>query len=195
MNGGNRIMITSEYIRTMARYNQWQNESIYGAAEGVGDAARRLDRGAFFGSIHQTLCHLLWGDMIWTSRFAGLEAPVEPSIKNSAGMIDDWSVLKQRRFRLDGEILLWADGLGEDNRDKNNAGQNSSGHIGFNNGLVEGDYSWFSAVTNANVSRPMGEILVHFFNHQTHHRGQVHAMLSAAGANPGDSDLFLMPDP
>ena len=185
-------MITGEYIRTMARYNHWQNESIYETAEGVGDAARRLDRGAFFGSIHKTLCHLLWGDMMWTSRFAGMEEPAEQSIKNSAGMIDDWALLKKRRFQLDGEILLWANGLEADNPDENSTGKNGSGAIGFNNGVVEGNYSWYSAVSGATVRRPMGEVLVHFFNHQTHHRGQVHAMITAAHGSPDDTDLIFM---
>ena len=55
-------MITLGYVRAMAAYNRWQNESLYGAAEGLGDAARKEPRGAWFGSIHATLNHLLFGD-------------------------------------------------------------------------------------------------------------------------------------
>ena len=57
-------MITHGYVRTMAEYNLWQNQNLYGAADGLGDAARREPRGAFFGSIHATLNHLLWADQM-----------------------------------------------------------------------------------------------------------------------------------
>ena len=57
-------MITPEYIATMARYNQFQNNMIYDAADVMDEDSRRLDRGAFFGSIHGTLCHILWADTI-----------------------------------------------------------------------------------------------------------------------------------
>ena len=69
-------MILSEYVRLMARYNSWQNGSLYRAADALSDAARREDRGAFFGSIHGTLSHILWGDRMWMNRFAGTERPV-----------------------------------------------------------------------------------------------------------------------
>ena len=58
-------MITPDHARLMARYNEWQNRSLYGAADTLDDAARRLERGAFFRSIQDTLNHLLWGDSIW----------------------------------------------------------------------------------------------------------------------------------
>ena len=64
-------MIDVHYVRCMARYNRWQNENLYGAADTLSDAERRGDRGAFFGSIHATLNHLLWADRIWMSRLAG----------------------------------------------------------------------------------------------------------------------------
>jgi len=64
-------MITPEYVQTMARYALWQNESVFSAADSLTEAQRREDRGAFFGSIHHTLNHLLWGDHIWMHRFAG----------------------------------------------------------------------------------------------------------------------------
>ena len=73
-------MITLDYVRAMAEYNRWQNENLYGAAEGSSDAARKEPRGAFFGSIHATLNHLLFGDQIWMSRFAGTPKPKAPGI-------------------------------------------------------------------------------------------------------------------
>ena len=71
-------MIDRTYIRTMARYNHWQNESLYAAADTLPDEARRQDRGAFFKSIHATLNHLLWADNIWLSRLSDLP---EPAVK------------------------------------------------------------------------------------------------------------------
>jgi uncharacterized damage-inducible protein DinB len=68
-------MIDAAYVQRMARYNRWQNENLYGAADALSDAERQRTRGAFFGSIHATLNHLLWGDRIWMSRLAGTPRP------------------------------------------------------------------------------------------------------------------------
>jgi uncharacterized damage-inducible protein DinB len=59
-----------------AAYNAWVNERLYDAASHIPDAEYRRDRGAFFGSLHGTLNHLLVGDRIWMRRFTGEgEAP------------------------------------------------------------------------------------------------------------------------
>ena len=76
-------MIRAEYARTMAAYNKWQNDSLYGAADTMEDGARKLDRGAFFGSIHGTLNHILWDDRMWMRRFAGSATPTQPSFAGS----------------------------------------------------------------------------------------------------------------
>lgn len=165
-------MIDNNFVKTMARYNQWQNESIYQAGDKLGEDARQLDRGAFFGSIHKTLCHLMWGDMLWTSRFAGLDEPEVPAIQHTT-MIGSWHELHRRRIEFDNDIIAWADGLDEGN--------------------IEGELSWFSGSVNRDFKRPLWEILVQFFNHQTHHRGQVHAMITAAGGETDDTDLILLP--
>ena len=62
-------MIDRDYVQRMARYNRWQNENLFGVADRLSDEERRHDRGAFFGSIHKTLSHLLWADKIQMSRF------------------------------------------------------------------------------------------------------------------------------
>ena len=167
-------MIGPEHARTMARYNQWQNESLYRAADALTDVERAADRGAFFGSIQATLNHLLWGDRIWMSRFAGLPKPSAPNIPASVGECGDWETLKRTRAEFDPRIVAWADSL---------TGQGLAGNL-----------SWFSGSVRRDVTRPLWMLVTHFFNHQTHHRGQVHAMLTAAGAKPGDTDLFLMPE-
>ena len=75
---GKILMIGTQHAKTMAAYNKWQNTSLYTAAETLDDAARQLDRGSFFNSIHGTLNHILWGDRMWMSRFAGTPKPAQP---------------------------------------------------------------------------------------------------------------------
>ena len=70
-------MVDPAFVQTMARYNAWQNRSLMAAADGLTDEARKLDRGAFFKSIHGTFNHVLWGDETWLSRLAG---SVKPSV-------------------------------------------------------------------------------------------------------------------
>jgi uncharacterized damage-inducible protein DinB len=167
-------MISTAFARSMARYNQWQNAALYTAADALGDAARRLERGAFFGSIHGTFNHLVWGDSIWMHRFAGTPKPAG-GIKDSPARIPGWDQLKAERAALDRAILDWADGLDEE--------------------WLSGTMTWFSATTGREVSKPHWFLVQHFYNHQTHHRGQIHAMLTAAGAKLGDTDLFLLENP
>lgn len=166
-------MIDVDFIRTFARYNQWQNRSLYGAASGLSAEERLRDRGAFFSSIHGTLSHILWGDLQWMSRFAPeLVAKPPALVRESPGNYPDWEDLKARRIALDQTILDWSRGLPAD--------------------WADGDLYWYSGIAKANVSKPKWFTVAHFFNHQTHHRGQVHAMLTAAGVKPDDTDLFLM---
>lgn len=165
-------MITVEFTRTMARYNKWQNESLYGCADTLSDAARRQDRGAFFGSIHETLSHLLWGDQIWMHRFAGTPKPQAGSIAQSTLMIEGWTQLKEERHAFDQVISDWAEGMRQSD--------------------LEGDLNWFSGALQTDVVKPKAMLVLHMFNHQTHHRGQVHAMITSAGGQPDDTDLFAM---
>jgi len=156
----------------MARYNAWQNQSVFAAADTLDDEARNMDRGAFFKSIHGTLSHLLWGDQIWMHRFSGSPAPAVSSIEASPDMTGDWAELKQRRTAMDQAISTWAQSLDPE--------------------WLKDDLTWFSGAAKREVSKPAGFLVTHFFNHQTHHRGQVHAMLTAAGTRPDDTDLFYM---
>lgn len=164
-------MIGTAYVRTMARYNAWQNQSLYTAAATLDDAARRQDRGAFFQSIHGTLCHLLWADRMWLSRFAGTPKPAV-RIHESAGLVTGWDDLVVERQAFDATLTDWADTLSQD--------------------WLSGELTWFSGATQREMSKPIGLLVTHMFNHQTHHRGQVHAMLTAAGAKPEDTDLMLV---
>ena len=166
-------MIGPDHVRTLAAYNRWQNESLYGAADRLSEAQRQEDRGAFFGSIQATLNHILWGDRMWMSRFADLPRPVAPNIPASVDETASWNTLKEQRRAFDQEIIDWAAGLAADD--------------------LAGDLTWHSGAAGRDVSKPLWLLITHFFNHQTHHRGQVHCLLTAAGARPDDTDLFLMP--
>src|SRR6266446_1726401 len=91
-------MITPAYVRTMAAYNTEMNRRLYGAADRLSDEERRLPRGAFWGAIHGTLTHILWGDRQWMSRFDGWERPTTP-IKQSSEMIEDFAELRPNARR------------------------------------------------------------------------------------------------
>jgi uncharacterized damage-inducible protein DinB len=166
-------MIDVAYVQRMSRYNRWQNENLYGVADRLPDAERRRDRGAFFGSIHNTLSHLLWADRIWMSRFAGWPKP-QGGITQSVSLFPEWESLKAERQGSDTQLIDWSDKL--------------------ETAWIKGDLKWFSGALNREVSKPRSELVMHFFNHQTHHRGQVHAMLTQAGGKPHDTDLFMMPE-
>ena len=164
--------ITPGYCQMMASYNRWQNRSLFTAVDALGEAARRAERGAFFGSIHATLAHVLWADHMWMSRFAGWQAP-PAGIADSPRFVAGWAALHAAREAADAAIISWAHALRAQD--------------------VQGVMRWHSGALDREVSRPAGLCLVHFFNHQTHHRGQVHALVTSAGGVPDATDLFVMP--
>ena len=166
-------MITPTYVRTMAAYNAEMNRRLYAAAARLPDEARRADRGAFFKSIHGTLCHLVWGDRMWMSRFDGWERPPVP-IAESAGMIGDFATLAAERAKADQGIEAWA------------------GRV--DDAWLAQDLTWVSGAARREMRRPRTFLVAHFFNHQTHHRGQAHALITAGGEATGDTDLMLIID-
>jgi uncharacterized damage-inducible protein DinB len=164
-------MITPAYVRLMAEYNAEMNRRLYAAAAGLSDAERKADRGAFWRSIHGSLTHILWGDTQWMSRFDNWPKPDVP-IKQSAGMIDDFATLQARREKADADILDWARRVDD--------------------AWLAADLVWFSGAAQREMRGQKGKLVVHFFNHQTHHRGQAHALLTAYGKDTGDTDIFLV---
>jgi uncharacterized damage-inducible protein DinB len=159
------------FVRMMAAYNVEMNRRIYAAAGRLPDAERRRPRGAFWGSIHGTLCHLLWGDQMWMSRFDGWPKPTTV-IKDSADLIQDFGELNTVRVDADEKISAWATRVDD--------------------AWLAGVMVWFSQAAQKEMHQPRSTLVSHFFNHQTHHRGQVHAMLTAAGEKTGDTDLILV---
>ena len=167
-------MIAASYAHAMARYNQWQNDNLFGRAELLSDAERRRDAGAFFGSIHATLSHLLWGDRIWLHRFTGSARP-PGGIKESVELVASWDVLRAQRRTLDDAIIAWAGSLDP--------------------AWLDGGLTYYSGAIGADVTKPRWLLVVHMFNNQTHHRGQVHCLLTQAGLKPSDTDIPFMPEP
>lgn len=165
------MSLTPEWCRMMAAYNAEMNRRLYAAAARLDDAARRHGRGAFWGSIHATMAHLLWADRQWMSRFDGWEKnPVR--LGTSADDPRPFDQLAADRTKMDAGIQEWTTRVDP--------------------AWLAGDLTWFSGAADRELTRPLRVLVTHFFNHQTHHRGQVHAMLTAAGQQTGDTDLMLI---
>jgi uncharacterized damage-inducible protein DinB len=161
-------LVNPAFVRAMAAYNAEMNRRVYAAAHRLSDEARRGARGAFWGSIHGTLCHLLWGDQMWMARFDGWPKPTVRQ-RESATLIADFDELSRARIDADARITDWAQRVSAP--------------------WLAGQLVWFSVSMNRELSQPRSLLVVHFFNHQTHHRGQAHAMITAAGEQTGDTDL------
>ena len=171
-----------EHIALMATYNQWMNRKVYDAASTLTHAQLTLDRQAFFGSILGTLNHLMLGDTVWLKRFA--EHPANFAALAPLNGIATPGDLKQLAFAnlaelsahrawLDQLIIDWASSLHESHLDQ---------HLRYHN------------MRGVAAEKPFFGLLVHFFNHQTHHRGQVTTLLSQAGVDVGITDLLALID-
>ena len=148
-----------------ARYNRLANETLYEACAALSDEERRRDLGAFFRSVHGTLNHLLLGDRIWMTRFEG---GVHPSTDLGAILHDDFGELRRARADMDRRIEAFFARL----------------PVGFLTREVR-----YVNNSGLDASDPLAVILPHFFNHQTHHRAQVHTLLSQLGRDPPVLDL------
>ena len=172
-------MISGAYARELAQYNHWQNKQLAEFLQALTHEELVLERGAFFGSILGTANHLLWGDWIWMSRFEKADGP-ESNIHRTGGGIHesvylcpDLSAWLPLREKIDARIIRWADRLGDE--------------------PLTGPFTWYSAAKEADITLPYARCVIHMFNHQTHHRGQVHKMLTEAGSEAPVSDLVFMP--
>ena len=146
--------------RMFAGYNAWCNERLYDAAALVSDADYRADRGAYFKSLHGTLNHLLVGDRIWMKRFTG--AGEQPASLDAI-LYDDFAALRVARRSQDVLINRYIDNLDDL--------------------TLTGTITYRTVVKPQTIEQPLAPVLDHFFNHQTHHRGQAHALLSAIVGN------------
>ena len=157
------------HFAMMARYNAWCNERLYEVAAQLSDADYRADRGAFFRSVHGTLNHILVADRIWMRRFTGEgEAPN----RLDAILFEGFAELRAAREKEDVRIASYIDGLSEAD--------------------LAGRFRYRTITNPTDVEQPLAPALMHFFNHQTHHRGQVHCLLTGLGRDAPSLDLLLL---
>ena len=162
----------------MASYNQWMNKSIYESASTLSASELGENRDAFFGSIMGTLNHILVGDVIWLKRFASHEANFEAlgSIRAmkapkslNAILFKDLDALAEAREKTDQVIVEFTSELNDE--------------------VIESALEYSNTKEEVFIKN-VGYLIQHFFNHQTHHRGQVSTLLSQAGVDIGVTDLL-----
>lgn len=154
------------HFQMMAGYNAWANGRLYAAAGELRDADYRADLGAFFKSVHGTLNHLLVGDLLWLARF---RRQPRPPFNLDSILHEDRAELAAARKVLDADILRYVDGLTDAD--------------------IAGDLTYGMVTRAQTVTQPLVQALAHFFNHQTHHRGQVHALLTRLTGDAPALDL------
>ncbi|MEM7240354.1 MAG: DinB family protein [Pseudomonadota bacterium] len=143
------------HFEMLAAYNAWANRRLYAAAQTLSDEEYRADLGAFFKSVDGTLNHLMVGDLLWLARFRG-QTPPRVSLERK--LHDDRAELAAARKVLDDDIIRFVDETPVE---------------AFASEIT------YTALTLAGEQRQrLDEAVSHFFNHQTHHRGQVHALLT-----------------
>ena len=162
-----------QHARRFARYNRWANHRLYDACAALPPEAYFAARPSFFGSLHATLNHILVGDSIWLGRFKG-QPPAHITALNQI-LHADFAALRAAREDKDAEIIAFCDGLDE--------------------AALDGDFT-YTNTRGQTFTDPLFPPLMHFFNHQTHHRGQAHGLLSHAGASPPELDMiYFMREP
>jgi uncharacterized damage-inducible protein DinB len=151
----------------LARFNRWCNRRFFEWAAGLTEEERRLDRGAFFGSIHNTLDHLLTVDRLWLDRIDG-HANSTTSFR--IVQIEEFDRLRIERASEDERIVRMVERAARDHEFER---------------VVSYHY-----LSGQEAASPTHVIFLTLFNHHAHHRGQVHCMLTQAGLEPEDSDVI-----
>jgi len=160
-----------------AIYNQWMNRKHFDAAAVIGDEYLHRNSGAFFGSI---LNHLAVADTLWLKRFAAHPAQFQ-SLRFLSDIAAPTSLdqplcstlteMMALRTTLDDAIIKFCAEL--------------------NDALLDSPFEYTS--TKGILGRKiLGDVLMHFFNHQTHHRGQVTTLFSQLGVDVGATDFILL---
>lgn len=176
MNG--TLMSLKNHFELLATYNQGMNSKVYAAAAQLSAKDLMEDRGAFFGSILATLNHILVGDTIWLKRFATHPSclgslrkvsELQSPTRLDQMLFEDLDSLSEQRTWLDHQIMNWVAELSEGDLDFVLSYHNSKG---------------------VPANKRFSSLLLHFFNHQTHHRGQVSTLLSQSGVDIGVTDLL-----
>jgi uncharacterized damage-inducible protein DinB len=155
-------------LQMLAAYNQWANRRLYGAAAGLSDADYRADNGAFFGSLHGTLNHILVGDRIWLQRLTGEgDAPD----RLDAILFDSLADLRAAREQEDERIVAYIGNLSETD--------------------LAGTVRYRTLSNPVGIEQELLPLLINLFNHQTHHRGQAHGMLTRITNHAPSLDLLM----
>jgi uncharacterized damage-inducible protein DinB len=160
-----------DHAMLMARYNHWMNNKLLNAAALLSDEQRKNDLGAFFGSLHGTFNHLLATDRIWMARFTDSDHGVKALDDE---LYSDFELLRAARKEMDFKIFEWAKALPDPIPE-----------------LLH--YKKMSGM-QTQVSLPFETCAIHWFNHQTHHRGQISTLMMQLGLDPGVTDLISMPE-
>lgn len=155
---------------TFAEYNKWMNEKLYDICSQIPATELKKDRGAFFKSIHGTLNHIMLGDKVWFGRFT--EAPFKAEAFDQI-LHEDFPGLRKERKDLDDRILAWAGALSSEE--------------------LNSEFNYQSLAGPEPRSCPLWVAVTHFFNHQTHHRGQITTLLCQSGLDIGATDLIALP--
>ena len=161
----------SEHFRALARYNRIANERLYEACAQLEEAEYRKQRAGSFGSIHALLNHVLLGDRIWMSRFEGGGAETPPL---NTVLFENFADLRDAREREDGRIERFFEDIDD--------------------GFLSREMNYVNSKGVRYVETPTIAV-PHFFNHQTHHRGQVHVMLSQTPVAPPSLDMHRILNP
>lgn len=151
----------------LAAYNAWANRLLYAAVTELSEDELHRDTGAFFGSVFATLSHILVADRVWLNRFIG-EGPKPKTLDEKP--YATFPELKAARIQEDARIIDYIDSLTPDQ--------------------LEASFSYTPVTSPALVSHKLWPALTHFFNHQTHHRGQIHAGLTGMGKPSLSLDLI-----
>ena len=161
------------HFQMFADYNRWANALVYDACAALSDEEYRADKGAFFGSAHRTLNHLLAADRIWLKRMTGSGTAPEAL---DAILFDEFGELREAREVEDQRLIGLVGTLTEEQ--------------------LAQPFTYTPISNPTAITQPLGPVLSHVFNHQTHHRGQVHMILSTLGKPSLALDLiyFLRSD-
>jgi len=156
-----------QHFEMFSAYNRWANDRVYAAVAELSDSEFNRNVGAAFGSAMATLNHVLAGDRIWQKRFTGQgEAPA----KLDAILHRDLHGLRQARIAEDARIVNWVCRLTKED--------------------LKGTFTYTAILDNRSITQRLSPALAHFFNHQTHHRGQVHTILTMLGQPSTPLDLI-----
>jgi uncharacterized damage-inducible protein DinB len=145
-----------DYFQMLAHYNAWANNRLYASCEKLHADDYFLDRKAYFHSIHGTLNHLLVGDRLWLGRWESIDSGIK---KLDEILYANFQTLRKARKEEDQRLIDFINTFPSQKLDASHLYRNLSGE------------------EKTGIWKLM---FAHLFNHQTHHRGQVHNMLSQA---------------